>query len=91
MAYCSFNILFWTWVLAVLTDAFSITGVQAGVDLSTGQRPLRQNVLTFQDSGAPFDLYIQSLQYFLQLNQSLLTSYYQVAGELQRLIHDHTD
>ena len=91
MAYCSFIVLFMTWILAYLTDAFAITGVHAGGNSLTGQRPLRQNFLTFQSSGAPFDLYIQSLQYFMQLNQSLDTSYYQVAGELQRLIYGYRD
>lgn len=91
MAYLTFIVLFILRALAVLTDAFSITGVTNGVNQSTGQRPLRQNFLTFQNSGPPFDLYIQSLQYFMQLNQALPESYYQVAGELQRLIYGYRD
>lgn len=61
-------------------SAVSIKGPQAGVNTTTGERPFRQEFSVFQNSGPAFDLYIQSLYYFMQQNQSDLLSYYQVAG-----------
>lgn len=64
------------------TKAVAITGPQGGVDSATGQRPFRQEISTFQNSGPAFDLYILSFQRFVQQNQTNILSYYQVAGKL---------
>ena len=58
----------------------AITGPQAGVNAETGERPFRQEFSVFKDSGPAFDLYIQTLYYFMQEDQSSLLSYFQVAG-----------
>lgn len=70
-----------TLFFASQTKAVAITGPQGGVDSATGQRPFRQDINTFQNSGPAFDLYILSFQRFVQQNQSDLLSYYQVAGK----------
>ena len=74
--------------LASLANAVAITGPQGGVNNVTGQRPFRQDISTFKDSGPAFDLYILSLQQFQQQNQSALLSYYQVAGNVRLLVFD---
>ena len=74
--------------LASLANAVAITGPQGGVNNVTGQRPFRQEISTFKDSGPAFDLYILSLQQFQQQNQSALLSYYQVAGDVPLLVFD---
>ncbi|MCJ1229614.1 hypothetical protein MMC12_006283 [Toensbergia leucococca] len=65
--------------LVALVDAVEISGVQGGVNTFTGQRPARQDISTFQFSGAPFDLYILSLEQFLAQDQADILSYYQIA------------
>ena len=67
-------------MLKAVSATIAITGVQGGVNLITGQRPLRQEFSNFQNSGAAFDLYILSFQQFVQMNQTNEVSYYQVAG-----------
>lgn len=62
--------------------AVAITGPQGSVNSATGQRPFRQEISTFQNSGPVFDLYILSFQRFVQQNQTNILSYYQVAGKL---------
>ena len=74
--------------LASLANAVAITGSQGGVNDVTGQRPSRQDITMFKDSGPAFDLYILSLQRFQQQNQSTLSSYYQVAGNGPLLVYD---
>lgn len=74
------------WALFLMTlvvgvGTVSIKGLQAGVNTVTGERPFRQEFSIFQNSGPAFDLYIQSLYYFMQEDQSELLSYYQVAGK----------
>ena len=71
---------------AFLADAVAITGPQGGVSIISGQRPFRQEISTFKNSGPAFDLYILSLQQFQRQNQSALLSYYQVAGNVLRLV-----
>ena len=63
-----------------VANAYAITGAQGGVNLATGQRPLRQEISVFQNAGPAFDLYILAFQQFAQEDQTLLLSYYQVAG-----------
>ena len=74
--------------LASFANAVAITGPQGGVNNVTGQRPFRQDISTFKNSGPAFDLYILSLQKFQQQNQSALLSYYQVAGDVPLLVFD---
>ena len=59
----------------------AITGATGGVDPISGQRPMRQEFSTFQNSGPAFDLYIQAFKQFVEQNQTDLLSYYLVAGE----------
>lgn len=69
------SLTFVTWVSTI-----AIKGPQGGVDVLTGERPIRQEFSLFKDSGPAFDLYIQSLREFMQRNQSSLLSYYEVSG-----------
>lgn len=69
------SLTFVTWVSTI-----AIKGPPGGVDVLTGERPLRQEFSVFKDSGPAFDLYIQSLRLFMQRNQSSLLSYYRVSG-----------
>lgn len=61
-------------------SAVAITGVQAGVNADTGERPFRQEFSVFQSTGAAFDLYIQALYQFTQEDQSNEQSYFSIAG-----------
>jgi len=75
----------WAFVLAglvAISTSYAITGPQGGVDAVTGQRPLRQEISSFQYAGPAFDLYILAFQAFVQQDQTELLSYYQVAGLL---------
>jgi len=75
----------WAFVLAglvAISTSYAITGPQGGVDAVTGQRPLRQEISSFQHAGPVFDLYILAFQAFVQQDQTELLSYYQVAGWL---------
>ena len=67
-------------VLAVLGNAWTIRGIQAGVNPYTGERPLRQDFSTFKNSGPAFDLYIQALLRSQQADQKNTLSYFEVAG-----------
>lgn len=75
----------WSIVLLVMGEvvsAFAITGALGGINVTTGQRPSRQEISSFQSRGGPaFDLYILAFQKFVQTDQTHLLSYYQVAGE----------
>ncbi|KAI9732411.1 MAG: hypothetical protein M1834_001619 [Cirrosporium novae-zelandiae] len=77
----SFLSLF-TYFLCIFSavEAYTITGVQAGINNRTGERPMRTEFSTFVDSGPAFDLYILASQQFQQDDQSELLSYFQVAG-----------
>lgn len=78
--YCLFAIV--TFAFVSTSYAFAITGLQGGVNAGTGERPIRQEISTFQQAGAAFDLYILSLKQFMQRDQSDPLSYYQIAGML---------
>ncbi|MCJ1291384.1 hypothetical protein MMC34_002927 [Xylographa carneopallida] len=67
-------------VRSIASATFAINGVHAGVNAVTGQRPFRQEFSIFQNAGPVFDLYIQALQQLAQTNQSVMLSYYAVAG-----------
>jgi tyrosinase len=60
---------------------FPLTGVKAGVNIATGQRPSRTEIRDFQHSGPAWDLYIQSLQQLEDTDQSDPLSYFAFAGK----------
>ncbi|EEP82835.1 predicted protein [Uncinocarpus reesii 1704] len=60
------------------TYAYDITGVQTGVKPS-GERPARQDLIDFQNSGPAFDLYVQALQRF-QVSQTDMLGFFEIAG-----------
>ena len=85
---CSSAIMAWLQLLfhilmmvsSVVEASVAITGATGGIDGLSGQRPMRQDFSTFQNSGPAFDLYILSFKEFLEQDQAELLSYYQVAG-----------
>ena len=72
---CSF-----LFALAPIVQSYAITGVSAGVNMVTGERPLRQEVNSFSGSGPAWDLFILALRQMQQLDQSALLSFFQIAG-----------
>ena len=62
-------------------DAFAVTGISAGVNNATGERPFRHDINELYMSGPAWDLFILSLRKFQQVNQDDPLSYYQVAGK----------
>ena len=76
--------LLWLWlqvIIAPVVSSIAVTGTQGGVDASSGSRPFRFEISTFQNSGPPWDLYILALDCFQRSNQTQQLSYYQVAGQ----------
>ena len=71
------------WIM-LPTAAVNIKGATGGVNTATGQRPSRQNLVTFQGSGAAFDLFILALQKFQQENQANIVSLYKIDGRDER-------
>ena len=61
--------------------AFAITGISAGVNTTTGERPFRHDINELYMSGPAWDLYMLSLREFQRVNQDDPLSYYQVAGK----------
>jgi len=61
--------------------AYAITGISAGVNSVTGERPFRQEINAFAASGAAWDLYILSLRRLQQTGQNDSLSYFQIAGK----------
>jgi tyrosinase len=68
--------------LSTVTLGYVVTGVTAGVNAGTGERPRRQNLKDFQGSGPAFDLYIQAVDQFQKDDQADFLSYYEVSGML---------
>ena len=71
-------------VPSLVSAAVAVTGpsgANAGINSQTGERPFRQNILQFQNSGAAWDLYIQAHAQFAADGQSNQLSYYQISGE----------
>lgn len=62
-------------------SAVAITGIPAGVNNFTGERPFRRDINELYTSGPAWDLFALSLREFQQMNQDDPLSYYQVAGE----------
>jgi hypothetical protein len=61
--------------------AIVITGISAGVNNITGERPFRRDINELYQSGPAWDLFILSLYAFQQMNQDDPLSYYQVSGK----------
>ncbi|KAM5453958.1 putative tyrosinase [Microsporum audouinii] len=57
-----------------------VKGVQEGVNQSTGQRPARQNLASWEFSGPAFDLYVQALRDFQNTDQKDIRSHYSIAS-----------
>lgn len=70
-------------LFAAAANSYAITGPTGGVNVNTGERPFRQEISNFQNSGAAWDLYILAFQKFTQTDQAQQLSYYQVAGVLR--------
>lgn len=75
------------WCLFVLTIlprlAFSVvvvTGITAGVDVTTRKRPFRYEINDLTQSGPAWSLFIQALQRVQDTPRDDPTSYYQIAG-----------
>jgi tyrosinase len=68
------------------TEAFAITGISAGVNAVTGERPLRRDINDLYMSGPAWDLFILALRQFQQVDQDDPLSYYQVAGKRPQVI-----
>jgi hypothetical protein len=79
----SFFVAF-SFLLLSQTTAFAITGISAGVNNVTGERPFRRDINDLYMSGPAWDLFILSLREFQQTNQDDPLSYYQVAGKATR-------
>jgi len=79
-----FQLLFYclTMAASAVEASVAIIGAQGGVNIYSGQRPMRQEFSMFKDSGPAFDLYILSFQRFVEQDQTELLSYYLVAGNL---------
>lgn len=65
----------------VSIGAFAIIGISAGVDNATGERPFRQDILTFSGSGAAWDLYVLSTRQLQQINQNDSLSFFGISGK----------
>jgi hypothetical protein len=61
--------------------AIVITGISAGVNNITGERPFRRDINELYMSGPAWDLFILSLSAFQQMNQDDPLSYYQISGK----------
>ncbi|KAK0707522.1 hypothetical protein B0H67DRAFT_670703 [Lasiosphaeris hirsuta] len=58
-----------------------VVGVQAGIDVKTGQRPARQNINNLYARGGPqWDLYILALSELQAVNETDALSYFAIAG-----------
>ena len=84
--------IYWLWAVLAFTfvpisQGFAITGVNSSVNAVTGERPVRLDILTLQNMGPAFDLYMLALQRFMQQDQSDPLSYYQIAGGLGNLMN----
>ena len=65
----------------VSTQAVVVLPVSGGVNQKTGERPARQEIIKFSNSGPQWDLYILTLQAIQEASQEEQLSWYQVAGE----------
>ncbi|KAK1974020.1 hypothetical protein LZ30DRAFT_609182 [Colletotrichum cereale] len=60
---------------------YAITGLKTGLNSTSGQRPLRQNINDLQASGAQWDLYILGLTAMQKdSSEDQMLSYFQISG-----------
>ena len=80
-------LLFWLtfFSLCHFLQGFTITGVAAGVNLTSGERPFRPDINELYMSGPAWDLYILALRSFQGVRQDNPLSYFQIAGKLPGL------
>lgn len=78
-------------LLLICTEAIAIIGILAGVNITTGERPLRRNINQLYVSGPAWDLFLLALRKFQQVNQADPLSYYQVAGKRPRPVFAKLD
>ena len=69
-------------LLNALVNAFAITGISAGVNQVTGERPFRQEINDFAQSGAAWDLFVLAFRQLQQTSQNNTISFYQIGGKL---------
>lgn len=62
------------------TRRYLVTGATGGVNQNTGERPFRQDIQDFKNSGAAFDLFVLAVQNIQQRGQNDTLSWYQFAG-----------
>jgi tyrosinase len=62
--------------------AVAVTGISAGVNAATGERPIRHDINELYMSGTTWDLFILALREFQRTDQDDPLSYYQVAGKI---------
>lgn len=79
-----------TVALPSISLAFVVTGATTGLNTTDGSRPLRYDIEDFYDSGPAWDLYLLSLRSIQHLNQSELTSYFQISGKIAASTSRHT-
>lgn len=60
--------------------SLSITGASGGLQSGTRQRPVRQEIHDFAQSGAAWDLFILALGRFQDASTTDVLSYFQVAA-----------
>lgn len=63
-----------------LISALSVTGALGGLQPGSRERPMRQEISGFAQSGAAWDLFVQALQEFQSAPITDMLSYFQVAG-----------
>lgn len=67
-------------IISTISASIAIVGAPGGVNLTSGQRPIRMEIGLFQASGVVWDLYILALAELHQVDIANPLSYYQIAG-----------
>jgi hypothetical protein len=66
--------------VAQFSSAVQVTGATGGINSSTGERPSRQEISTFSQSGAAWNVFILSLFELQRDSESDPMSYFRIAG-----------
>jgi hypothetical protein len=61
-------------------QAVVVLPISGGVNQKTGERPARQEITKFSNSGPQWDLYVLTMQAIQEASQEEQLSWYQVAG-----------
>ncbi|OHF00261.1 hypothetical protein CORC01_04450 [Colletotrichum orchidophilum] len=65
----------------VVTQEYPVVGVKSGVNMRTGEIPIRRNINNiYEEAGPQWDLYVGALTAMQDANETEPTSYFQVAG-----------